>query len=225
MSGTPSGSSERRKRLLDAAATLFARWGFDKTSVDDIAREAHISKGAVYIEFPGKDALFAALLHREFARHAQEWLRRFEADHGDWSFARMVQHSLAAMNASPFVKAIMTRDKRLLGSFLRRDTELLKNAISMRAELFARLQEVGAIRDDIPAQTLAVLLSSISYGLISADDFIPDDRKIPYDDTIRALGLLLDRGLAPDTSGNREAAREIIVDITEKMRAALQSPS
>ncbi|HEY5893471.1 MAG TPA: TetR/AcrR family transcriptional regulator [Chthoniobacterales bacterium] len=225
MSVTPPVSSERRERLLDTAAKLFARWGFDKTSVDDIARETGVSKGAVYLDFPGKNALFTALLHREFARHAAEWLRRFEQDHGDWSFARMIQHSLAAVNTNPFVKAIMTRDKRLLGSFLQRDTELLKNTISARAELFARLQEVGAIRDDISAQTLAFLTTSISFGLISSDDFIPGEHKIPFDDGVQALGLLLDRGLAPATPGNREAARNIIIEITEKMRAALHDPS
>lgn len=224
MSGAFPISSERRERLLNTAATLFARWGFDKTSVEDIARETGISKGAVYLEFPSKDALFMALLHREFGRHAAEWLRRFEQDHGDWSFARMIQHSLAAINTNPFVKAIMTRDKRLLGSFLRRDTELLKNTISARTELFARLQEVGAIRDDIPAQTLAFLTTSISFGLISSDDFIPGEHKVPFDDGVRALGLLLDRGLAPETPGDPEAAREIIIQITEKMRTALASP-
>ena len=45
-------SSNRRQRLLDAAGSLFSRWGFDKTSMDDIARETGISKGAVYLEFP-----------------------------------------------------------------------------------------------------------------------------------------------------------------------------
>jgi AcrR family transcriptional regulator len=39
--------SDRFERVVDAAARLFARWGFDKTSVDEIAREAGISKGAV----------------------------------------------------------------------------------------------------------------------------------------------------------------------------------
>jgi ABC-type glutathione transport system ATPase component len=65
--GASSSQLNRRERLLESAASLFSRWGFDKTSVDDIAREAGISKGAVYLEFPNKDALFKAVMHWEFA--------------------------------------------------------------------------------------------------------------------------------------------------------------
>jgi AcrR family transcriptional regulator len=111
--GASSSQLNRRERLLESAASLFSRWGFDKTSVDDIAREAGISKGAVYLEFPNKDALFKAVMHWEFARYMQDWLRRFQKDHGDWSFARMIQHSIAAVDSNPFVKALLMRDQRL----------------------------------------------------------------------------------------------------------------
>ena len=100
--GASSSQLDRRQRLLQSAASLFSRWGFDKTSVDDIAREAGISKGAIYLEFPNKDALFKAVVHREFAHYMQDWLHRFEKDHGDWSFARMIQHSIGAIVYSPY---------------------------------------------------------------------------------------------------------------------------
>ncbi|MEU5536008.1 TetR/AcrR family transcriptional regulator [Streptomyces sp. NPDC020362] len=47
-----------RAALLEAAADLFARDGFDVTSVDDIASAARVSKGAVYHHFPDKKAIF-----------------------------------------------------------------------------------------------------------------------------------------------------------------------
>ena len=155
MGASSSGQVDRRERLLESAASLFCRWGFDKTSMDDIARETGISKGAVYLEFPNKDALFKAVIHREFAHYMRDWLHRFEEDHGDWSFARMVQHSFAAVDSNPFVKALLMRDQRLFGSFLQRDKELFRLAISARSELFSQLQEIGAMRDDIPPGVLA----------------------------------------------------------------------
>ena len=146
---TAFDQTNRRQRLLRSAGALFSRWGFDKTSMDEIAREAGISKGTVYLEFPNKDALFKAVLHWEFARYAEDWLRRFEQDDANWNFARMVQHSLAAVAANPFIKALMMRDQRIFGSFLRRDKELFGMAVSMRAELFGLLQQAGTVRDDI----------------------------------------------------------------------------
>ncbi|MCB0031981.1 MAG: helix-turn-helix transcriptional regulator, partial [Anaerolineales bacterium] len=42
-----SDNPERETRILQAAAQLFAHYGFDKTTVSDIAREAGVSKGAI----------------------------------------------------------------------------------------------------------------------------------------------------------------------------------
>src|SRR5437763_1237801 len=41
-------------RILDAADRLLARYGYQKMTVDDLAREAGIGKGTVYLSFPGK---------------------------------------------------------------------------------------------------------------------------------------------------------------------------
>jgi AcrR family transcriptional regulator len=218
-----STKSDRRERLLDSAASLFFRWGFDKTSVDDIAREAGISKGAVYLEFPNKDALFKAVVHREFARYMKDWLRRFEKDHGDWSFARMIQHSVAAVNSNPFVKALLTRDRGLFGNFLRRDKELFRLAISARSEFFSQLQEAGIMRDDIPAPVLAYLVSVIGYGLIAGNEVVPDENKVPFEEAIQAWGLLLERGVAPPRPRNRSAARALLISMVERMQSALRN--
>jgi AcrR family transcriptional regulator len=215
--------SNRRQRLLDSAGSLFSRWGFDKTSMDDIARETGISKGAVYLEFPNKDALFKAVLHWEFARYTEDWLHRVKEDPQDWNLARMVQHSLAAVDANPFVKALMMRDQRLFGNFLRRDKELFGLAISMRAELFGQLQKAGALRDDIPAPTLAYLVSVTGYGLIAGAEVVPDKNKVPFAEALRAWGLLLDRALSPARAGNRKAARALLISMVEKMQAALRN--
>ena len=51
------------RRVLDAALRCIARWGVAKTSLDDIAREAGVSRATVYRLFPGgKDVLVAALV-------------------------------------------------------------------------------------------------------------------------------------------------------------------
>jgi AcrR family transcriptional regulator len=215
--------SARRERLLDAAARLFAQWGFAKTSVDELAREAGVSKGAVYLEFPDKEAVLKAVVHREIARYSEDWLQRFAQDPGEWSFARMFQHSIAAVDANPFVKALLTRDQRVLGRVLQRDTDFVARTISMRTELFSRLQEAGAMRDDIPAPVLAYLMSAIGYGLTAGSEVIPDQHQVPFKEAIRALALLLDRGLTPPGARHRKAAREILISVVEKAQAAMRA--
>ena len=55
-------SEETRIKIMDAAAKLFSRQGYNKASVDDICEEAGISKGAFYHHFKIKQELFLALL-------------------------------------------------------------------------------------------------------------------------------------------------------------------
>lgn len=56
-----------RQRLLDAAETVFARRGFHGASVDEIAREAGATSGALYSNFSGKEDLFLALFEERIA--------------------------------------------------------------------------------------------------------------------------------------------------------------
>ncbi|MDB5592251.1 TetR/AcrR family transcriptional regulator [Enterovirga sp.] len=53
--------SERRLRLLDAAARVFSRRGYDDASMDEIALEAGMGKPTLYRYFPSKASLFAAV--------------------------------------------------------------------------------------------------------------------------------------------------------------------
>jgi AcrR family transcriptional regulator len=56
---------ERRRRLLDLGADLFARFSYDELSMARIAREAGISKALLYHYFPSKQAYFSATLEEK----------------------------------------------------------------------------------------------------------------------------------------------------------------
>jgi AcrR family transcriptional regulator len=49
---------EKKQIILDIAARIFSRYGYAKTSVDEIAQEAKIAKGTIYYYFPSKEELF-----------------------------------------------------------------------------------------------------------------------------------------------------------------------
>lgn len=56
-------STNRIEQVADAALRLFARYGFKRTSMDDIAKEAGLAKATLYLHFKGKDDVFRAMLH------------------------------------------------------------------------------------------------------------------------------------------------------------------
>jgi len=55
-------SEETRSKIIETAIKLFSTRGFNAASVDDICKDAGISKGAFYHHFESKQALFLALL-------------------------------------------------------------------------------------------------------------------------------------------------------------------
>ena len=59
---------ERRDGILAAAKALFTRFGYRKTSMDEVARAARVTKPTVYAYFPSKEDLLTEVIRSEVAR-------------------------------------------------------------------------------------------------------------------------------------------------------------
>ncbi|MCG5235570.1 TetR/AcrR family transcriptional regulator [Xanthobacter oligotrophicus] len=59
--------AERRRAILAAALTVFARHGFAGARLDDVARQAGVAKGTLYLHFADKEALFHGLVEQNIA--------------------------------------------------------------------------------------------------------------------------------------------------------------
>lgn len=72
----------KREQILDGARKVFMAQGFDAASMNDIVREAGVSKGTIYVYFENKEQLFAALIAHERERFAAE-MRKTVARYDD----------------------------------------------------------------------------------------------------------------------------------------------
>lgn len=61
----------KRGQIIDGAKRVFMSMGFDAASMNDITREAGVSKGTIYVYFENKEDLFAAMIERERNRVVQ----------------------------------------------------------------------------------------------------------------------------------------------------------
>lgn len=76
----------QRERLLDAAEACLERYGLSKTTVEDVAREAGLSRATVYRQVGSRDALVTLVAVREAERCASDavhYLQQFD-DIGSW---------------------------------------------------------------------------------------------------------------------------------------------
>ena len=163
---------ETRAELVDAAARVFARRGFHGASIEQIAREAGYSTGAIYWHFEGKDDLFLAVYEDYAATRVREWTEVRERTEGD-----LPQR---ARGYADQWMARLRRDPEFLVHAWRNPT--LREAFGHRAA-FGRLalgrilQEQADARGydlPMPAEQLATVLRELGSGLGLAKLVDPD---------------------------------------------------
>jgi len=68
--GRPAAGEDpvKREQILDGALRVFMQVGFDAASMNDITREAGVSKGTLYVYFKNKEDLFFAMIERQKLR-------------------------------------------------------------------------------------------------------------------------------------------------------------
>jgi AcrR family transcriptional regulator len=188
-----------RAELLATGARVFARRGYNGSSVEEIAEEAGYSHGAVYSNFDGKADLFLAVFEEYMAERARElattqlaidedapleqraraladqWMERFERDRESF-----VLHMEFIAHAG--------RDPELAGRFGSRSAAL-REAIS---GYIAQYQGEAGIELRLPPDDLALVLRALGIGLAVEALVAPDSvRQDLYGDFVELLVTLL----------------------------------
>jgi TetR/AcrR family transcriptional regulator of autoinduction and epiphytic fitness len=81
MPSTQPTDSARQEHVLSAALEVFGRYGFRKTSMDEVARSADISRQGLYLYFVNKEALFRAAVRQELDRALTEATHCLDEEH------------------------------------------------------------------------------------------------------------------------------------------------
>ena len=93
--------SAKRRQILDGARRVFLSLGFDGASMSDIARDAGVSKGTLYVYFDSKEALFEALVREDRRLQAEQVCRLEPGDHDVAAALRRFGHGLLEAMSSP----------------------------------------------------------------------------------------------------------------------------
>jgi TetR/AcrR family acrAB operon transcriptional repressor len=214
---------QREARILDAAARLIAHYGYDKTTMSEIAEAAGVSKGALYLHWKSKEALFQALILHESGRVLDDLLTQIESQPELSSVFGLFRLALQVTARNPLMHALVTKDARVLGDFVRN----LDNATGMDANMFRlefvrHLQAARVVRSDLSAEVIAHVMAIVRYGYLTIGEVIPPAQQPPLDAVGDAITLMLDTALRPPDGGDPAAARAIITAAIANMRPLLE---
>jgi AcrR family transcriptional regulator len=148
-------AGEVEERILDAAAKVFLERGFEGASVDEIADVARAGKPTIYARFPGKEALFTAVVER----NVREITRSFEriAPTG-----ATIEERLASIGTSVLRKVLMAETVGLIRAAIAEARRFPDLADSVR--LMAHERGAGAV-----AQLLGELAEPDKLPAFAAD--------------------------------------------------------
>lgn len=175
--GSSEERSKRADRILDAAAGLIERWGYNKTTIDDIARHAGVAKGTIYLHWKTRDDLFWALLSREDLRIVESLRQHVVSDSEGMTLHNLFRYIVLDTLKNPLAKAMLLMDSNILGELARRDymSASFPERMGGLKVFLEYLRDQGAIRHDIDIQKHIYMLSAIVMGFLMIDQWMPDD--------------------------------------------------
>lgn len=183
-----------KDKIMSVAAKMFAKYGFQKATVDEIARAAHKAKGSVYYYFDSKEDLFKAVVEQEISV-LKSGLTRVIEDSTD--AASMIRNYL--LNRMMLVKEAMNYHETLKAEFMesfeflsqvRRDFTRFEIEM-MKAVLDRGVRENTFLIKDTLATSQVIILAIKAIEI----PFYHQRRIEEYEQTIIELVDILVRGL------------------------------
>lgn len=151
MQDDTSRKRDRRRQILDAAIRVFAASGFHKSRVSDIAREADVADGTIYLYFPSKDDILISIFEEtmgEMISGVEDALAPLD-DALDKlrCFARF---HMERVEGNPEVAKVLQVELRLSNTFMKEyKPARLQQYMDIIGRLIDEGKEAGRVRKDV----------------------------------------------------------------------------
>jgi AcrR family transcriptional regulator len=188
-----------RERLLDAAEGCLGQFGPQKTSMEDVARAAGMSRATVYRYFENRDALLLGVASRQasdLAGEAIQYLGNFNTI-SDW----LVEGLLFTLREIPqrpvFASLVTSLDSSAASKLLLGSTGMIQIGVNVLRPMFATAKEQGLLRDDVNIDMLIEWLLRVLWTYLNAPSQVATD-----EDSMRKLfHMMLIPAVLKDASG------------------------
>ncbi len=189
MRRTKEDTQQTRRNILKAAEQVFFEQGIARTTLEEIARAAGVTRGAIYWHFQNKSDLIDAV-HAEVRMPMEEVFFRILDDESVDALRTLEQHcaqSFARLHADEQSRRVYTilllkcEHSEEMSSLIERLRASKEQIVGKLEAFFSRLQGGGAIVDTTEPRLLALALYAFMLGLYSDYLRYPDLYRMPED--------------------------------------------
>jgi len=188
--------SAKPQQIIDAAIRVFARTGYYNSRVSDIAREAGIASGTIYLYFPTKDEILVTLFREKMAQWVALVRREIATERGaEAKIRKLVALHFAVLEGDPDLAEVVQVELRQGHKFFRGASA---HEVSAYFDLIGSvLQEgiaAGQIRSDLPVKIATKML----FGAMDqmAASWVLGKRGYRLTETAEAVASIFLRGVS-----------------------------
>jgi len=220
--------ADRRRVILDRAEALISADGYAATSIARIAAESGIGKGAVYREFPSKEALLAALLTRSMLRLVDAMADAIdEAERGasPLGLAGIYRAGIDGLRRHPLlVDLIATSQGDVAAAVRDRADDRYADRFAWVLEYLEALQRAGVVRRDLAIAEIATTLSALTVGFLSVGSIVGSSPSgIPRDSGMEVVVAMVAALETPEAAaGALATAHEAHRTLLDRIRRQLE---
>ena len=182
---------DARERLLNAAEACFERFGLRRTTIDDVAREAKVSRSTVYRYFDGRGDLIVAAYLRE-SQAVNEKVKALMRQPGPFAdrVVKAMMRSIDAIRSGRYLPLMLTPGGAQLASkAVTASTAFYEKSRETMGPFFEQAKVDGEVRDEIALDDFIEWTLRIIFSFAMFDSPAPRDQK--------RLRRLLDTFLVP----------------------------
>jgi AcrR family transcriptional regulator len=195
---TEATSSAPNERLIAAAELQFRRFGYRRTTVDDITADAGTGKGSLYLHFESKQAVYMAVVEASLERFVENASRLLDGpEPAPTRLRSLVELTIDHYSEDELLQASLFGNAGLVqGEVARMAADVQRTRIrSLLRELLATGQREGSVRADIDVDAAAAVLFEIGWAVVRTA--LEGNSQIPLDRALTTLNQIVGLGLLP----------------------------
>ena len=149
--GRSKKTNDKRDRIMSAAITSFAQHGYHQATIADVAREAEVAAGTIYLYFKNKDDLLISIFEEKVQRFITEFQRQLsEEESAEIKLRKLVHLHLFEMQDHPDLAAVfqleLRQSRHFMSAYPKAD---LKGYFDLIGKIIEEGQQQGLFRKDL----------------------------------------------------------------------------